>query len=271
MASILRAILAGIAVSSLTACASGFKEFYRPAQGMTQESIAALRAAPPTPTPRVERAQTGNPQAVTDAYAKRGYIVIGTSLFNSGRPESDESAVSQGQQVGADLVLILNPRYTGSITSSVPITTPTTTRSYSSGTATAYGPGGSATAYGTGQTTTYGSTTTYVPMTTHRSDYGAVYFIKRKFGFGAFSRDLSDAERQELQTNRGAVIRLVVDNTPAFDADMLIGDVITTVDGVPVANAQAFNSLLRERRGKQVTVSFLRRGQKLEKVIQLVQ
>ncbi len=83
-----------------------------------------------------------------------------------------------------------------------------------------------------------------------------------------FSRDLNDAER-ELQTNQGAVVRLVVDGSPAFNADLQIGYVVTAVDGVAIANAQAFNELLRERGSKQVALSIVRRGQRLEKSVQL--
>ena len=93
--------------------------------------------------------------------------------------------------------------------------------------------------------------------------------MKQRFGLGAFSRDLNDAERQELQINQGAVVRLIVDGSPAFNADLLIGDVVTAVDGVAIANAQGFNELLREREGKQVTLSIVRRGQRLEKTVQL--
>lgn len=262
-------LLASLVV--LAGCASGYKQFYRPTQGFNPGHIAEMRLGSPPGVPMVERAQPTESTIILDAYAKRGFVMIGSSMFNSGRAESEESAIEQGQSVGADLVLILNPRYTGSVTSSVPITTPTTTTSYSTGTAVAYGPRGSVSAFGSGTTTTYGSATTYVPMTVHRSDYGAVFFVKQRFGFGAFLRDLTDSERQELQTNKGAAIRLIVDDTPAFNADILVGDIVTSVDGTSVANSQAFQSMLRERQGKQVKLSLLRRGQVVEKSVQLGQ
>jgi len=253
----------------LAGCASGYKQFYQPASGATLEAITARRPSPPPAIPIVERSRLGDTQTILDAYARRGYVMIGHAMFNSGRPESEDSAVRQAQEVGADLVLILNPKYTGSVTSTIPITTPTSTTSYSTGSATAYGPGGAVTAYGTGTTTTYGSTTNYVPFTVHRSDYGAVFFVKQRFGLGLFTRDLTDAERREFQSNKGAAVRSVVDGTPAFDADILVGDVITTVDGVVVSNAKTFNELLRERAGKRVSILIVRRGQYIEKSVQL--
>ena len=254
---------------SLAGCASGYREFYRPVNGFDAQRISELRVSPAPSQPQVERARPGNADQVLDAYAKRGYIMIGNSMFNSGRPESEESAVLQGKSVGADLVLILNPNYTGSVTSAIPITTPTTSTTYSTASATAYGRGGPVTAYGSGTSTTYGTTTNYVPLTINRSDYGAVYFIKQRFGLGAFFRDLNDSERQELQTNRGAVARLIVDGTPAFNADLLVGDVFVAIDGLSITNSQALSEFLRERRGRPVVLSLLRRGQKLEMSVQL--
>jgi hypothetical protein len=92
----------------LTAC-SGYKEFYKQAQGATPETVAVMRVAPPPAIPIVERAQPGDSMTILDAYAKRGYIMIGNSMFKTGHPESEDSAVRQAQDVGADLVLILNP------------------------------------------------------------------------------------------------------------------------------------------------------------------
>ena len=233
----------------LTAC-SGYKEFYKQAQGATPEAVAAMRVAPPPATPIVERAQPGDStMMILDAYAKRGYIMIGSSMFKTGHPESEDSAVRQAQDIGADLVLILNPRYAGTVTYDIPITTLTRAPKDSS--------------------RALDDITSYVPATIALSDYGAVYFVKQRFELGVFSRDLNDAERQELQTNQGAVVRLVVDESPAFNADLQIGDVVIAVDGVGIANAQAFNELLRENGGKQVALSIVRRGQRLEKTVQL--
>lgn len=253
----------------LVSCASGYSQFYTPATGATPEAIASIRAAPPPATPLLERSAPGNPEAILASYAKRGYVMIGHSMFNSGRKESEASALKQGVTVGADLVLVLNPQYTGSVTSSIPLTTPTTTTSYTTGSATAYGPGGTVNAYGNATTTTYGSKTTYIPMTVHRSDYGAVYFVKQRFSLGAFVRDLNDTERQELQTNQGVVVLTIVDDTPAFTADILPGDIITAIDGVRVPNQEAFGKITDEHRGKRVTVSIVRNGQPLEKTVQL--
>lgn len=254
---------------SIGGCASGYEAFYKPSTGATPEAIAAMRVAPPPAMPILERSQPGDPETILAAYAKRGYVNIGYSMFNSGTNESENSALKQGQKVGADLVLVLNPQYTGSVTTSIPLTTPTSTTSYTTGSATAYGPGGPVTAYGNATTTTYGSKTTYIPMTVNRSDYGAVYFVKRRFTLGAFARDLNDSERQELQTNQGAVVLTIADDTPAFQADILPGDIISSLDGVTVSNQAGLYRMLEEHKGKRVVLTLIRKGQRIEKAVQL--
>jgi len=256
----------------LGGCASGYSEFYKPAQGVTPEQIAQYRAGPPS-APEVQRGvNPGTEQgskALLDAYARRGYALIGTAFFNSGRQEGESGAIAQAQKVGADLVLLFSPKYTGSINSAIPITTPTTTTSYTNSTATAYGPGGVVNAYGSGTTTTYGSTTTMVPFTVHRQDFGALFFIKRKWAFGALWRELSDAERQSLGTNKGVVASVIVDDSPAYAADILPGDIIVSIDDEPVRNGQSASQLLQSKAGRLVRVGVVRNSRPLVKEVQL--
>lgn len=268
-AALFRTAFVALCALTLTACASGYKEFYRPMAGATPERIAATRAGPPPATPALERVATSDMQVVADQYTKRGYGLIGFSSFNSGEAPSDSAALTHGAEVKADLVVILNPRYTGSVTSAVPITVPTTTTSFSTGTATAYGPGGPVTAYGSGTTTTYGTSTTMVPITVNRQDFGAAYFVKRKWSFGIVPRDLTDDERRALQSNRGLAVRLVVEGTPAFNEDILPGDLVTEIDGLPVANVAALGPMLQEREGRRINVTIVRNGVRLAKSVQL--
>jgi membrane-associated protease RseP (regulator of RpoE activity) len=259
-----------LAAVLLTGCASsGYRQFYQPMSGVTPADIAQARAAPPPKVPALEHAVGPGPQ-VQAAYGRRGYAMIGYSSFNSGHNEGDAGALAQGAKVQADLVVVIDPQYTGSLTSSVPITTPTTQTAYTNGSATAYGPSGPVTAYGNSTTTTYGSQTAYVPMTVNRFDYDALYFIKRgHWVFGAGCRDATDAERRSLQSNRGAYVLWVVDNTPAFKADVLAGDMIVAVDGAPVYGYEGFTDLLNQRRGHQVDVAIVRNGQSITKSVLL--
>lgn len=262
----MKRLAAALLIVALGGCASGYSQFYTALPGATPEAIARLRVAPPPATPLVDRSPS---VPDPDYYARYGYEAIGYSSFNSGRNESEQNAIAQGQKVGADLVVIVNPTYTGSITSHVPITTPTTSTSYTTGSATAYGAGRSVTAYGSSRTTTYGSQTNYIPMTTNRYDYGAVYFVRRKYSFGANWRDLNNQERAQLQSNSGIVITVVVNDTPAFRNDILVGDIVTKVNGQTIYGQQAMQDALIGKDGQEVVLTILRNGAAIEKRVTL--
>jgi len=264
----MRVLLVIAAAFVVTGCATGYSQFYTPYPNT--EQVAERRIGPPPAQPAAERAG-GDVEALMSTYMRRGFAPIGYSSFNSGMAESDANAIAQAAKVGADLVVIIDPRHTETRTASIPVTTPTTTTSQTSSTATVYGSGGSATGYGNSTTTTYGTKTTYVPMTVNRFDYGAIYFVKTRPIFGAYFRDLNDTERRELQTNKGAYITIVVDNSPAYDVDVLVGDVIISFGGSSVNGAAGLMDLITRNRGQEVTVSILRNGGTVNKTIRLFQ
>jgi S1-C subfamily serine protease len=82
---------------------------------------------------------------------------------------------------------------------------------------------------------------------------------------------LNDSERKLLQTNKGVVITSVIDDSPAFNADALIGDIITGINGQPVNSSQEFSSVvLPAYAGQNVTLSIQRGQRHLEKSVQLL-
>ena len=259
-----------IVAAMLAGCASsGYNQFYQGMSGVTPADVAHARAAPPPKVPALEHTVGPGPE-VQAAYGRRGYVMIGYSSFNSGYSETAAGALAQGAKVQADLVVVIDPHYTGSLTATVPITTPTTQTAYTNGSATAYGPSGPVTAYGDSTTTTYGRQTTYVPMTVNRFDYDALYFIKLgHVTLGANCRDATDAEHRTLQSNRGAYVRWVVDGTPAFKSDVLAGDMIVAIDGSPVYGYQGLLDLLGQKRGQKVDVAIVRDGQSITKSVLL--
>jgi len=256
------------AAATLVGCATGYKDFYRPVPGATPEMIANSRLAAAPAEPAVDHTGlTG--KALSDAYGAQGYGVIGYSSFNSGHAESDSSAVEQGKKVGADLVVISNPQYTGTQSSIIPIVTPTSSTSYTSGSATAYGSNGTATAYGSATTTTYGSQTNYIPVSTNRYDYLAVYFVRSKVTLGLRTVDLTSEQRQEIQSNHGVMVTVVITGSPAYNADILVGDFVLAIDGTPIAGSAGYSDLMRQKAGKLVSVTIYRHGQTFAKDIQL--
>lgn len=254
----------------LGGCASGYSQFYTRVPGATPEVVAATRASAAPAVPRLERSNQ-TPQTINEAYSRHGYEAIGFSSFNSGHNESEASAVKQGAAVGADLVVVLSPKYTGSVTTSIPMTTPTSQTSYTSGSATAYGSGGSVTAYGNSSTTTYGTKTTYIPMTINRQDFGAIYFVKTKYVLGASVRDLTNEERQQVQSNSGLYVVNIIDDSPAFASNLLVGDIILAIDGRPPGTQTGFGALIQTLKGRTVDFLLNRRGESIHQSVALPQ
>lgn len=265
----MKAIATCVIVLMLEGCAaSGYSQFYTTFPEAGPEAMAAARIAPPPAVPNLEYA-TGTFDDIMGDYARHAYAPFGYSAFSSGRNESEKGALQQGSKVGADLVVVIEPKYLGSTTTSIPITTPSTETSYTSSSATAYGAGSSVTAYGDSTTTTYGSRTNYIPMTVNRYEYGAIYFIKWRPIFGATFDDLSDAERRDLQTNRGASVLSIVDGSPAYMSDVLVGDVILAVNGQPVNDGASLSVFIAKNHGRTIEITIARGGERLTKSVNL--
>ena len=158
-----------------------YSTFYKPTPGIDFATIAATRANPPPDAPEVEHVPRSETAAVLAAYIRKGYVLVGQSSFTSGHQESDQDAIDVATNVGADLVVILTPHYVGTAGTDVPVTVPTTTTSYTTGTAVGYGDTAPGVAYANSTTTTYGSRTMYMPMAAPRYVYGAGYFVKRHY------------------------------------------------------------------------------------------
>ena len=265
----MKTIISTVTVLLITGCASGYSTHYTPATGATPEAISANRAAPPPEMPHLEHSTQKNGDAIASEYGKQGYSVIGYSFFNSGRGESEENALQQGKKVGADLVVILNPKYTGSITNNIPITTPTTSTSYTTGSFTAYGSSGTVNAYGSATTTTYGNATTYIPVTTHRSDYGAIFFVKIRAKLGLVVRDLNDSEIKKFNTSHGVIVSTIIKNSPAFVADILPGDYIKIIDNKKILTSANAAEISKNSQNESVEIIIERDGMQIIKLINL--
>lgn len=246
------------ALLSAAGCANGYREFYTPAAAATPEAISSIRVSAPPPTPAIKRALFGNRDALLAKYRKRGYFVIGESSFNTDKRVSDDQALKQGQAVGADLVIIFLPQYTRSVTYTDPFPTLTMDTSYTTG------PEG----LGNATTTAYERHMTKVSSTVDHYDYGAIYFVKRRFRIGAFVRNLNELERHLLHMNQGVVVMTIVNDSPAYKADILPGDMITAMDGKRITNHEGFTRMAAERKGRMIIFSLVRQGRVIEKSLQ---
>jgi len=246
----------------LAACANGYGQFYT--------SILNPDGKPPA-----HDAFTGDPQVVVsndlkkdgEALVRKGYVPLGYSSFN-GPTESIADAKAQAKAVGAAIVLV-SSKYTNTESGAVPITSPTTTTTSTTVTGTSQGAIGSTPYYGNysgfANSTTYGTQTTYVPYSVDRYDQSAVYFAKGKPRvFGAiFAEAPPPALTKQAGTNKGVYVSYVVQNTPAFYADVLEGDLILSVNGSDVYSPQQLLDLFKSLAGQRVTVVLFRHGKTL--------
>ena len=101
------------------------------------------------------------------------------------------------------------------------------------------------------------------------SDWLAAYFVRVKLAFGASFRDINAAERATLGADGGVQIGSVIGGTPASRANLIAGDYVTKVDGHPIAGKAAFQDLLRAGIGRSVTLTVVRNGEPLQRVVRL--
>lgn len=238
---------------AIAGCANGYAEFYQ-----TLPSAAVAQ-----PTPGIEpsvRASTGDATKDADSMYAEGYIAIGYSSFN-GPAQGLRGALEQGKKVGATYVVV-SAQYAYTVSGAMPITTPTAQTSYTTGTVNAYGSGGYASGNYSGTTTTYGSQTAYVPYSIPRYDQAAVYFAPLpRTGLGAWLRLPTDGEARALGTARARIVRSVRRGSPAYNADLLPGDVIRAVDGQPFDEATVRQEI---QSGQALHLSIDREGKPVE-------
>jgi len=201
----------------------------------------------------------------------KGYIPFGESSFYAPeRKVSMDQLQDASQKVGAQSVLIQS-HYRDTLTGAVPLVMPNNSTSYTSGTATAYGPGGSATAYGNSTTNTYGTSVAMMPYSVSRSDYEAVYFFKGRIVLGIYPADLTDYERQQLQTNLAVRVAAVTQDSPAYLADVLPGDYLLDINTDPITDKKTYYAAINKYHGQDVTLRLIRNGKIVIKKVHILE
>jgi hypothetical protein len=176
---------------------------------------------------------------------KANFAMLGASSFN-GALYDEKYLIETARKKGANVV-IYTAAYTDTESGSIPLTLPdiqNTTFNYS-GSVSSYD-GGYGSYSGYGNATTYGTSTTYIPYNSRRYDQNALYFKKlsKLPPLGIFFNSLSKEETLKYQRNTGVVVYVVIDDTPAFYENILIGDVIISVNGESVINKISMSKLL---------------------------
>jgi hypothetical protein len=255
-------VIVGLLLALLVSgCENPYKKYYQPSAGLSPDILAQRRIAPPPEHPEVYRGNDANsdiPALIAD-----GYAVIGQSSFNA-TAENENALVEQAKAVGADRVVIYG-KYARTIQTAMPLTVPTSQTSTTTGTV--FGSGGMATIMG--NTTTYGSETTYVPMSIDRYDFFAVYLAKIRFAFGANYRNLTTSESQQLGSVNGVTLITIIHGSPAAAAGFVPGDIITKVNDQGVVDQKQFAQLLTENQGKATKLTMFRSGKFVERTVTL--
>ena len=240
----------------VSGCTSGYKQFYRPLSGA------------PVPDPLnsepITASSTGNTETDILRMFEAGYVLIGSSNF-VGPLEDTSAAVRQAKSVNAARVVV-GGRYQSTAQGSMPITTPTTTTAYTTGTANIYG-GGMPT-YGTysGTTTYYGTQTSYVPYSVDRYEQFALFFSPAPPRIlGALMAPMTDAMKQAVGSNKGVAIRAVMNRSPAYQADLNPGDVILSIDGTETVDIPTAQNLIRQKIGEDMDLQIFRSGKSFSK------
>jgi len=211
---------------------------------------------------------TDNPAESALKLREDGYLPLGFSSFWA-RDLSESKAIKHGEQIKASIVLFFK-KYRNTESGSIPLTLPSTQTSNSSYSGNIYGTGGNASFYGSGTTTTYGTQTTYIPYEHDYYDYAVSYWIKQKnFRLGAVVIDLSNDDKMAIGSNKGVKVDVVVKNTPAYNADILRGDLIKKIEDDPVLDITSFQKHIVKNEGKIVKITLIRNGQEITKKVNI--
>jgi hypothetical protein len=217
------AIVCVLATLSGVAHANDWEKYYRPSPS---GSTPILPADQPPQIVEV----TADPKELVDSMWRKGFAVLGVSSFNSPNA-STKDALRFAEKIHAAYVGMAT-RLTSSQTANIPMTTPTTSTSYTNGNVSATGSGGYTNGSYSGTTTTFGSQTTYLPIAINRFDKGAIYFGPlAKQGAGLLFRAPTPDEVARYESRHLLIVQAVRDGSPADMANVLEGDVVVTING----------------------------------------
>lgn len=240
-----------LAAALLGGCANPYEKYFSP--NMSYRNPAG---AEPPQAPGIQVIRGTNVDADVASMFGQGYGLIGYSAFN-GKEVSTNLASAEGRKLGATRVLVYE-KYTNTEESAEPVVLPTF---------------GSVVTRGAGatlKTSMLGATTTMVPVSVRRYDQFATYWAPIPPGIlGASARNLSRDEREHLQSNRGVVVTLLRDDSPAFEADILTGDIVRTIGQTQIDDLRGLQRALTQYAGQTVDFAILRDGKQITKTVKL--
>lgn len=186
--------------------------------------------------------------------AQNGYVLIGDVMF-PGRPLNSILFKTHCGRKGAEKALL-----SIDLASSKTFQIPYTHQNVSYAQTTIQGQRGNY--LGNLSTTSKNYETRYITYNVNSYRNWSSYWIKAKPPiFGAYYDELPDSAKYESESNYGAYVYLIVKNSPAYFSNIIIGDVITAVDGRKVFTPSEFTDVIMEKSGKEIAIELKRKGE----------
>ena len=243
----------------IAGCGNPYREHYLSTlEKRNKDELASI--LPPSGPPKL----VSSNDLIADSLKMRedGYLLIGRSKFRSG-PIDEKQALDYAKQAGAEVVLV-NHKYVNTVTESVPMGqwvpgqqidhNETTVIQNGAATPTVIQKQSSTVVQGEFQTV-------YVEQNTDYYDYAATFWARAKTPiFGVLIKALDDKTKAQIGSNKGVLVRAVVNNSPAFDADILRDDVLMSLEGDAITGPDQFFDLVARNAGKTVPVELNRGG-----------
>jgi hypothetical protein len=272
---------------SLSSCATNpYQEFYTDTTN-GRNILAASYIVPPLKQPQLFRGVSQDED--TQKMLEDGYFLIGYSQFNTSEVRNSY-ALAFAKYLHAAKVIVYS-RYTNTVTEMVPTIIPETKTietmnnggggiqrsGFDAGRRNNRSPGDwNKSSHDMGAPSIVTTTitefdTVFVPTAVNQYDYSATYWIQGKPPIlGIRPRNLSADERQKIGTNKGILILAVITGSPAFNADIFKGDIVTKVDDQEVTDLKNFfHTIVPSLQGKTATFTILRNGNTLTKQVQI--
>ena len=242
----------------LSSCVNNYEKFYKSntIKPSTRDYIERLKDGQEPKIIFTTRERFKDESVVLQS---NGYIALGSSTFVGPRDSNPEKhMIDQAKKVGASLVFVFEVKE-GVVTS-------TTTSLQANNISTSYS--------GTyGQPLGSALSTYYTPVSTtssYEKIHQEAYFLAKytkKLKLGIRTSNLTENLKRELGRNTGALVTVVFNNTPAFNANILKGDIIIAVNGQDVMSASnmanIFDTLVKSG-STSLTLLILRGGKEIE-------
>lgn len=234
----MRYVFCVVIALALVGCANGYRDFYKDAGADTYQ-LDLLQAGQ---LPELVQSRVLNNDM--PRYLAKNFQIIGVSSFN-GKMHSDKDLIEQAKSVGATVVIYGSQFVTTQLISS-PLVLPNGLGGYNM---------------------------TSISNQQMRYDQSAVFLAKsrKKPRVGLLVDELTPAQRKSLGTNMGVRIALVHDDSPAYYANMFMGDVVVNIDGVVIAGYADFSRIMGSLPvgSTDIKLGVLRDGKSLDVVINL--